>query len=186
MSLVFLLSLIPLILLNMIYLLASNILPQVILALYGLVFFALFGATVLIDPYMFVFFRGNLRALLIFNKNGLLISDISVAGEFDASLSLLSNFIVAISNFGSELIFGKQNLEEIKMQKESIILFTYEDIYAALVGNNIKEDIEGLVLNFLKLFYDTFIDQIRGEFVIVPDKDKVYNIFFKELGKAIL
>jgi len=141
----------------------------------------------LLDPYFFVFFRGKIKYILVYREDGVLLADIQIQKDsFKNKHILIGNLLAAISNFGTEIIFHERRLDYIKFEEDVVIITPYQNIYAAVIGEEIHESIKGLLLTFLKKFYNEFQEQITRETYIVPNREKIIQLFMKNIGWAIL
>ena len=178
------------IIVNGIYLLteslSNNPINQVFASTFGFLFSLVLWAIIWLDPYMFVFFRGKVNILLVYRDDGVLLSEIPLQKKLDLSYSLIASFITAVSEFGREVIYGKQNLDHINFEEERVFIVPYKNIYAAIVGEGLNPEMKGFVREFLRAFYEEFEDYINSDVLIIPDEKRVYELFMQSLGRVIL
>ncbi len=171
-----------------VYLLTSvgHPINQGFFAIIGLFNMIFLGIIIFIDPFLLVFFRGKVKLILIIRDDGVLLSEIALAKEKRLNVALIANLIIAITEFGKEMIFQKQSLEYIVFQKEQVIIIPYRKISLAIIGEDISENIKGFALDFLREYYRKFYENIEGRELFIPDEKEVFDVFIKELGRVVL
>jgi len=138
------------------------------------------------DPYFFVFWQGEIYQILVYRDDGILLFDIHLKEGIRHQTLLISTFLTAITEFGSELLFGKERLKHITFGETIITLFPYKSLYMAIIGKNVSEKISKFAKIFLQKVYQRFEPVIESALVEIPDKKMVEEVFMEELGKVIL
>ena len=165
---------------------AGHPINQGFFAIIGLFNMIFLGIIIFIDPYLLVFFKGKVKLILIIRDDGVLLSEITLTKGKRFNVALIANLIIAITEFGKEMIFQKQSLEYIVFQKEQVVIVPYRKVSLAIIGENIPKSIKGFALDFLREYYRKFYENIEGRELFIPDEKEVFDVFIRELGRVVL
>ncbi len=139
----------------------------------------------LLDPFLYLFFMGEVKSILIYRSDGVLLAEYNVQEEkTEIDNILLGNLLSAIVYLGMETFFYEK-VDYIRFEGNLMIIENYKNLYATIIGKNIHLGIRRHLKKFLKEFYNTFKNNIESEVIVIPNKEKTEKLF-KEILEPII